>query len=386
MTARRAEAGDAVSCTCNFLYLCAGYYSYEGGYRPAFPAIEQYRGAVVHPQEWPEDLDYKGKRVVVIGSGATAITLVPAMAENGARVTMVQRSPTYVVSRPDEDALANALRRWLPERLAYALTRWKNVTMQRLLYHQTRTRPARIKAMLLKGVQRALGPDYDVERHFTPRYDPWDQRLCLIPNADLFRAISSGAVEVVTDTIDTFTSEGLRLESGRELSADIVVTATGLRLAAIGDVALDVDGAAVDIAETVAYKGTMFSGIPNLASTFGYINASWTLRADLIARFVCRLLNHMDATGMRRCTPRLRDEDRDMAVRPFVTDFSSGYFQRALHLLPKQGDRDPWRNTQSYACERKLLGKPRFDDGALVFERLADVAEADVEPQSVAAG
>ena len=315
------------------------------------------------------------------------MTLVPAMAENGAQVAMVQRSPTYVVSRPDEDAIANRLRRLLPERLAYAVTRWKNVTLGRFFYHNTRVRPERVKAMLLKGVRAALGPDYDVETHFTPRYNPWDQRLCLIPNADLFRTINSGAVEVVTDTIDTFTEDGLKLDSGRELPADIVVTATGLRLVAVGNVAFEVDGEPVRFPDTVAYKGTMYSGVPNLASTFGYINASWTLRADLIARFVCKVLNHMDATGTRRCTPRLREEDRGMPLRPFVDDFSSGYFARALDLLPKQGDRDPWRNTQNYAYERKLIGRARLDDGALVFEAPAEpTAVTDRELQRVAAG
>lgn len=387
VTARRTEHGDTASFTCNFLYMCAGYYSYEGGHLPEFPGIESYRGTVAHPQAWPEDLEYRDKRVVVIGSGATAMTLVPAMAENGAQVAMVQRSPTYVVSRPDEDAIANRLRRLLPERLAYAITRWKNVTLGRFFYHNTRVRPERVKAMLLKGVRAALGPDYDVGTHFTPRYNPWDQRLCLIPNADLFRTINSGAVEVVTDTIDTFTEDGLRLDSGRELPADIVVTATGLRLVAVGNVAFEVDGEPVRFPDTVAYKGTMYSGVPNLASTFGYINASWTLRADLIARFVCKVLNHMDATGTRRCTPRLREGDRGMALRPFVDDFSSGYFARALDLLPKQGDRDPWRNTQNYAYERKLIGRARLDDGALVFEGPAEpVSEANQEVQRVAAG
>ena len=388
VTAKRTRHGDRTGFTCNFLYLCAGYYSYEGGHKPEFAGIDRYRGAVVHPQEWPEDLDYAGKRVAVIGSGATAMTLVPAMAENGARVTMVQRSPTYVISRPDEDGIANTLRRWLPERLAYAITRWKNVTLQSFFYHNTRVRPERVKAALLKQVRKELGPDYDIATHFTPRYNPWDQRLCLIPNSDLFRTIASGDVEVVTDTIEGFTEHGLRLTSGRELEADIVVTATGLQLVAVGDIAFEVDGEAVHFPDTVSYKGTMYSGLPNLVSTFGYINASWTLRADLIASFVCKLLNHMDATGTRRCTPRLREEDRDMPLAPFIDHFSAGYMRRAMHLLPRQGDRDPWRNTQDYGYEKKLIGRARLDDGALVFEP-APASEASVEDadlQRVAAG
>ncbi len=388
VTAKRTLHGDRAGFTCNFLYLCAGYYSYAGGHKPEFAGIDQYRGTVVHPQEWPEDLDYAGKRVAVIGSGATAMTLVPAMAENGARVAMVQRSPTYVISRPDVDAIANTLRRWLPERLAYAITRWKNVTLQSFLYHNTRVRPERVKATLLKQVRKELGPDYDIATHFTPRYNPWDQRLCLIPNSDLFRTIASGDVEVVTDTIEGFTERGLRLTSGRELEADVVVTATGLQLVALGDIAFELDGEPVHFPDTVSYKGTMYSGLPNLVSTFGYINASWTLRADLIAAFVCKLLNHMDATRTRRCTPRLREEDRDMPLAPFIDDFSAGYMRRAMHLLPRQGDRDPWRNTQDYAYEKKLLGRARLDDGALVFEPAPQGAAAvgDEDLQQVAAG
>ena len=388
VTARRTQHDDRAHFTCNFLYLCAGYYSYESGHKPEFAGMDRYRGTVVHPQEWPEDLDYAGKRVAVIGSGATAMTLVPAMAENGARVAMVQRSPTYVVSRPDVDAIANTLRRWLPERLAYAITRWKNITLQSFFYRSTRVRPERVKATLLKQVRKELGPDYDIATHFTPRYNPWDQRLCVIPNSDLFRTIASGDVEVVTDTIEGFTERGLRLTSGRELEADIVVTATGLQLVAVGDIAFEVDGEAVHFPDTVSYKGTMYSGLPNLVSTFGYINASWTLRADLIASFVCKLLNHMDATGTRRCTPRLREEDRDMPLAPFIDDFSAGYMRRAMHLLPRQGDRDPWRNTQDYAYEKKLIGRARLDDGALVFEPAPESAATvdDADLQQVAAG
>lgn len=379
--AERPAQGDRVTLTCNFLFMCGGYYSYEKGHTPEFAGRERYRGTIVHPQFWPEGLDYAGKRVVVIGSGATAMTLVPAMAEGGAQVTMVQRSPTYVVSRPDEDRIANALRRYLPERWAYAITRWKNVQLQRFFYGRTRKAPDMVRRKLLEGVRKALGPDYDVDTHFTPRYNPWDQRLCLVPNADLFRAIRSGRAEVVTDTIECFTEHGLRLGSGREIAADIIVTATGLELVVLSGVEFTVDGARVDFPETWAYKGMMYSDVPNMVQTFGYINASWTLRADLTAEYVCRLLNHMRATGTRICTPRLREQDRNMPARPWIDGFSAGYMQRVMHLFPRQGDRDPWRNTQNYAEDRKMIRHAPLEDGALVFENpVAESGSTQVEP------
>ena len=366
----RAGAGR-VEISANFLYLCSGYYDYGGGHAPHFEGEEDFGGPIIHPQAWPESLDHAGKRVVIIGSGATAMTLAPAMANTGASVAMVQRSPTYVISRPDEDKLANSLRKWLPERLAYAITRWKNITLQALFYKQTRVRPEKVRNQLLGLVRRHLGPDYDVETHFTPRYDPWDQRLCLIPNADLFRAIKSGALEVVTESIDRFTERGLKLASGRELPADIVVKATGLKLAVMGGVTVTVDGGRVNFPDTVIYKGMMFSDVPNLVQTFGYINASWTLRADLTARYVCRLLNRMERTGSRQCTPRLADEDRDMPRRAWIDDFSSGYMQRSMHLFPKQGDRHPWRHAQDYAVDKKLTRAP-IEDGVLVLDNPVD--------------
>lgn len=372
--AQRGDQGETVYFTCGFLYMCGGYYSYEKGYTPAFEGVEQFQGQVVHPQHWPEGLDYSGKRVLVIGSGATAMTLVPAMAENGAKVTMVQRSPTYVVSRPDEDAIANTLRKFLPEKLAYAITRFKNIQLQRFFYHRTRVKPEKVKAKLLSLVRQQLGPDYDVDQHFTPSYNPWDQRLCLVPNADLFNVINAGKASVVTGQIDCFTAHGLRLKTGQELPADIIVTATGLHLVVLAGIEISVDGESINFPDTFAYKGMLFSDVPNLAHTFGYINASWTLRADLTAEYVCRLLNRMDELDMRQCTPRLREEDAEMETRPWIDGFSPGYMQRVMHLFPKQGDQDPWRNTQNYAQDKKVIRNAPLEDGALIFSNPVDPA------------
>jgi len=385
LTVERADTGERVRYSCGFLFMCGGYYSYEKGHRPEFPGEERFAGTILHPQFWPDDLDYAGKRVVVIGSGATAMTLVPAMAETAEHVTMLQRSPTYVVSRPDQDAIANALRRWLPEKWAYAITRWKNVSLQRFFYNRTRVAPEKIKERLLSMVRKALPDGYDVDRHFTPSYNPWDQRLCLIPNDDLFESIRAGRTSVVTDEIDCFTEHGVRTRSGEELPADIIVTATGLELVVLSGVEFEVDGRTVSFPDTFTYKGMMYSGVPNLVQTFGYINASWTLRADLTCEYVCRLLNHMDELGMRQCTPRLRPEDADMPARPWVDDFSAGYMRRVMHLFPKQGDRDPWRNTQNYALDRKLIRHAPIEDGALTFSNpdtgAQPVAEDAPEPR-----
>jgi monooxygenase len=367
VTADRVDDNERVQLSCNFLYMCGGYYNYDEGFDPEFEGTERFQGTIAHPQFWPEDLDYKGKKVVVIGSGATAMTLVPAMAENGAQVTMVQRSPTYVVSRSDQDAIANTLRKFLPEKMAYAITRWKNVRLQTWAYNQTRVNPGKMKKRLLGMVQKALGPDYDVEKHFTPRYNPWDQRLCLIPNNDLFNVIKDGSATVITETIDCFTERGLKLTNGDELEADIIVTATGLKLVVLSNVTLSVDGADVNFPDTLSYKGMLFSDVPNLVQTFGYINASWTLRADITAEYVCRLLNRMDELGMRQCTARLREEDRSMKTLPWIDDFSAGYMQRLMHLFPKQGDRGPWRNTQNYMLDKKMIRDAPLEDGSLEF-------------------
>ena len=350
--------------TCNFLFMCSGYYSYEGGYTPEFAGRDRFGGRIVHPQKWTDDIAYAGKRVVVIGSGATAVTLVPEMAKTAAHVTMLQRSPTYVVARPSEDALANRLRRFLPSMLAYNITRWKRVLLGMYIFSMSRRDPGKLKRLILGGVRLALGPDYDVAKHFTPRYNPWDQRLCLVPDGDLFESIRSNRASVVTDEIDTFTEKGILLKSGTELQADLVVTATGLNLQVLGGLQLTVDGTRIDLAKTLNYKGLMYSGVPNLASSFGYTNASWTLKCDLTCEYVCRLLNHMKKTGRRQCTPR--NTDVALTEQPWVA-FTSGYLQRSMHLFPKQGSRPPWKLYQNYPKDIMLLRFGRVDDGVMVF-------------------
>src|ERR1700716_4287802 len=361
-------AGDGgteiVRFTCNFLFMCSGYYRYEEGYTPEFAGRENFAGRIVHPQKWTDDIDYAGKRVVVIGSGATAVTLVPAMAEKAEHVTMLQRSPTYMVARPSQDALANRLRRRLPLKLAYAATRWKNVLLGMYFYQMCKRKPDKVKSLLLGGVRQMLGPDYDIDTHFTPPYNPWDQRLCLVPDADFFRAIRRGKVSIVTDHIETFTETGLKLKSGVELAADLIVTATGLVLVPLGKAKLSVDGRAVDPAKTFIYKGMMYSDVPNLASVFGYTNASWTLKADLVCEYVCRLINHMDRGSYRQCTPR--NADPSLTEEPWV-NFSSGYIQRALAKQPKQGSKRPWKLYQNYALDLLSLRFGSVRDRAMVF-------------------
>ena len=364
--------GSRTHLTCNFLYMCSGYYSYAAGHKPDFPGEADFAGQVIEPQFWPENLDYTGKKVVIIGSGATAVTLVPEMAKTAAKVVMLQRSPTYVVSRPGSDAIANGLRKVLPSKLAYDLVRWKNVTMGMWFYGQTRKNPAKVKTALLDRVAKLLPQGYDVERHFTPRYNPWDQRLCLVPDGDLFAAISAGTAGVVTDTIDRFEPGGIRLTSGDFLEADIIVTATGLKLELLGGMAISVDGQPRRPGEALAYKGMMFSGIPNLAISFGYINASWTLRSDLIAGYVGRLLNHMAATGTDTATPT---PGADVAPARLMMDLSSGYVQRGADVMPKSGNRAPWMVTASYKHDRAELR-----DGDLGDDMVFSKAEAAVAP------
>ncbi|HKV37274.1 MAG TPA: NAD(P)/FAD-dependent oxidoreductase [Pyrinomonadaceae bacterium] len=352
-----------VQFTCNFLYLCTGYYDYESGYTPEWPGVEGFKGSIVHPQKWPEDLDYTDKRVVVIGSGATAVTLVPAMAEYAKHVTMLQRSPSYIVSRPEIDQVAKWLRRCLPDKVAYAAARWKNVLNTLFFYNLARTRPNFFKWMIARGVQKHLQTEYDA-KHFTPRYNPWDQRMCFVPDADLFNAMRSGSVSVVTDHIETFTKTGLQLKSGKHLDADIIVTATGLVMKLFSGMQLLVDDEPVDLPKTLVYKGMMFSDVPNLAFAIGYTNASWTLKCDLTAEYMCRLINHMDQHGYTVCTPRVNDPD--IEDEP-VIDFSSGYVLRALHTLPRQGSKPPWRLHQNYVKDLSMMRYGRVEDGTMEF-------------------
>ena len=368
LTLKTGDDDEHRKIRCRFLLMCAGYYRYDKGHEPDFPGRDRFRGDVVHPQAWPEDLDYAGKRVVIIGSGATAVTLVPELAKQAAHVVMLQRSPTWMIAFPDEDLIANVLRKILPERLAYRIVRWKNIRLQTFIFKLARKRPGIVRRFLLSHARRALGKDYDVETHFTPNYNPWEQRLCLIPNDDLFEAVKSGRASVVTDRIGTFTETGIELESGETLEADIIVTATGLEVVVMGGVAFGVDGKPVDFADRFAYRGIMMQGVPNMISTFGYINASWTLRADLVAQFTCRLFAHMRERGYRVCTPELRESEQDMPMRPYIEGFSSGYLTRVMPTLPKQGDREPWLNPQDYRKDRPRFLESSLEDGTLVFD------------------
>lgn len=366
VVAERGPSQEPVLLTCNFLFSCAGYFDYRAGYTPHFEGVDRFKGRVIHPQAWPADVDYAGKRVVVIGSGATAVTLVPELAKSAAHVTMLQRSPTYVISQPDQDALANWLRGRVPPKIAYGITRWKNVALGMFFYGMSKRRPEYVKEKMLAGVRAELGPDYDVDAHFSPHYRPWDQRVCLVPNGDLFQSIREGRASVVTDHIDTFTESGILLRSGTLLEADIIVTATGLALQVIGGVQFDVDGRPVVFGDTVAYKGMMFSDVPNLASCFGYTNASWTLKCDLTCGYVCRILNLMAKKGYRSATPHL--DDPSMGYQPWL-DFSSGYIQRSIAKFPRQGNRAPWRLYQNYALDTLSLRLGTLDDGEMVFAR-----------------
>ena len=360
----RTDTGEAVRLTCSFLFTCCGYYRYDEGFTPEFDGTERFEGRIVHPQHWNGDIDYAGKRVVVIGSGATAVTLVPAMAERAAHVTMLQRSPTYIISLPAEDPIAKAVRRVLPEKAAYTLVRWKNVLLTMASFQLSRRRPRLMKKLLRKALERRLPPGYDIDTHFKPRYNPWDQRLCLVPDGDLFEAICEGRASVVTDRIETFTEKGLRLSSGEELEADLIVTATGLNLIPLGGMEIAVDGRAIQIPETMGYKGMMLSGVPNLAVALGYTNASWTLKCDLTCEYVCRLLNYMDEHGYRQCTPE--NHDPSVIPEPFI-DFNSGYVLRAIQNFPKQGSKPPWRLHQNYARDILALRLGALEDGAMVF-------------------
>jgi len=365
------RAGAVERFSCRFLFTCTGYYDYAGGHAPDFAGREAFQGPVIHPQHWPEGLDYAGKRVTIIGSGATAITLAPAMAATAAQVTMLQRSPTYVVSRPAEDPVANWLRRRLPAGLAYRLVRWRNILMGLFFFNLARKRPARAKARILGWVRRQLGPDYDVATHFTPRYNPWDQRLCLVPDADLFRAIRAGRVAVVTDEIERFTPTGIKLKSGAELETDVIVTATGLKLQLLSGMPVTVDGVAVDLGRSLTYKGMMYSGVPNLASAFGYTNASWTLKCDLSSDYVCRLIGYMDRHGYTKCVPVAA---AGVERKPLL-DFSSSYVRRDIGQFPDQGTAAPWKVRQNYLLDLIDIRFRPIDDGVLEFSGTAAPAE-----------
>ncbi|RFC66020.1 NAD(P)/FAD-dependent oxidoreductase [Fulvimarina endophytica] len=351
--------------TCRFLFACSGYYDYATGYKPEIPGLDTFAGPVIHPQHWPADLDYAGKRVVVVGSGATAVTLVPAMAQTADKVVMLQRSPSYIVSLPAKDRTALALKKRLPANLAHRLARWKNILVSMGFYQFARRRPQKMKEFVISRVRRQLGRDYDVEKHFTPRYDPWDQRLCLVPNGDLFKAIRSGRAEVVTGTIRQVSERGIDLADGTRIEADIVVTATGLKLQMLGGARLSIDGVPVDPGEAFMYRGMMLSDVPNFAISIGYTNASWTLKCELTALYVTRLLQRLDARGDDWCMPKRQS---DMGEAPLI-DFSSGYIERSRDLLPRQGEHRPWRLHQNYILDYLTLGWGRTDDAAMRFGR-----------------
>ncbi len=364
VTSENTRTGERSASVARFLFLCGGYYKYDQGYRPDFPGEADFKGKILHPQFWPEDLDYSGKKVVIIGSGATAMTLVPAMTDKAAHVTMLQRSPTYVVSRPAVDGAANFLRKILPASWAYGIIRWRNVLFQQFFFRQTRAHPDKARARLLEMVRAELGPDYDVDKHFTPAYNPWEQRLCLVPDSDLFNALKNGKASVETDHIDTFTPGGIRLKSGKEIEADIIVTATGLQLQFLNGVDMTKDGVKVDPGKLLNYKGVMLSNVPNLACTFGYTNASWTLKADLTSEYVCRLIKFMDDHHYTSAMARL--DEFPEHTEPFV-DFSSGYFQRVLDQFPRQHTEKPWKLNQNYTVDLMNLRYGRIDDGVLDF-------------------
>ncbi len=379
--AERSDTQETLRLSCGFLMMCTGYYRYEAGYTPEFAGAESFKGRIVHPQHWPEDIDYAGKRVVVIGSGATAVTLVPSMAHTAEHVTMLQRSPSYVLALPAEDMIANFLRRVLPAKAAYGIVRWKNVLLTMLSFQLSRRRPSAMKALLRRGLQKQLPADYDIDTHFKPTYNPWDQRMCLVPDGDLFKALGDGSASVVTDQIERFTEQGIKLTSGAELEADVIVTATGLDLLVLGGLQIAVDGREVSIPDTLSYKGMMLSGVPNMALAIGYTNASWTLKCDLTCEYVCRLLRHMDEHGYQQCMPY----NRDSSIRelPFI-DFSSGYIQRAIAHFPKQGSKAPWRLYQNYALDILSLRFGSIEDGTMEFSR-APARVAAPEPVAVEA-
>ncbi|MEO1651934.1 MAG: NAD(P)/FAD-dependent oxidoreductase [Bacteroidota bacterium] len=364
ITTENPETQEKNQYACNFLFMCSGYYSYKEGYTPDFKGTQDFKGTIVHPQKWPEDLNYDQQKVIVIGSGATAVTLVPEMAKRAEKVTMLQRSPTYIVAKPSRDFFANIFRKTLPSKLAYSINRWRNVLMGLLFYKLSRSRPNFVKGLIKKGVRKSLGKDYDVDTHFNPKYNPWDQRLCLVPDEDLFAAIKAGKADVVTDHIDHFTEKGIRLKSGQELEADLVVTATGLKLSVLDGMTLRVDGKEVHYPDHFMYRGMLISDIPNLAISIGYTNASWTLKTDLTCEYVCRLINEMDKTNTKSITPRIKE---DINEEPLL-DFNSGYVLRSINQLPRQGHKKPWKLNQNYPLDVLNIKYSSLKDKALEFK------------------
>ncbi|TNE34138.1 MAG: NAD(P)/FAD-dependent oxidoreductase [Alphaproteobacteria bacterium] len=363
-------ANEIVTFACNFLWMCQGYYRHSEGYTPDFPGMEDFEGELIHPQNWPEDLDYTDKEVVVIGSGATAATIIPAMAKTCGHITMLQRSPTYFAARPNRDELAETLRTLeVPEEWIHEISRRRVLHEQKIITHRSFNDAEALRNELIEGAKAYLGQDFPVDPHFSPSYRPWRQRLALLPDGDMFRAIRKGNASVVTDQIDRFTKDGILLKSGKELKADIIITATGFNMSVMGDVAFSVDGEPVDFAKSWAHRGILFSGVPNLAWVFGYLRTSWTMRADMIAAFVCRLLNHMEEKGAKIVTPELRESDRDMPELPLVDpeNFNAGYLTRSMHLMPKQGDRQPWIFSQDYYRERDEIPAADLEDGTLIY-------------------
>jgi monooxygenase len=364
ITAQR-EDGTTFELTAGFLFSCSGYYRYDHGYLPDFGGLDEFEGALIHPQHWPEELDFMGKRIVVIGSGATAVTLVPALARSAAHVTMLQRSPTYIASLPEYSPMAKFFRKVLPRQKAGTAAKWAHALLTQSFYAVSRRYPEQMKRFLRKGLERELPPGYDIDTHFTPRYNPWDQRFCAVPDGDLFKVIRDGSASVVTETIERFTKTGIVLASGQELPADIVVTATGLELLFLGGIALTVDGAPVDPASRLTYKGMMIEGVPNLAVAIGYTNASWTLKCDLTCQYVCRLLDSMRSQGQTQCVPR--NSDPSVTSAGPLLGLTSGYIHRSAHLLPKQGARQPWKINQSYLRDYRALRMSPVDDGVMEF-------------------
>ena len=352
--------------SCNFLYFCVGYYDYENGHEPEFEGQSDFNGDIIHPQHWPEGLNYKDKNVVVIGSGATAVTLIPSMADETKHITMLQRSPTYYMVRPNIDPIGAFFRRFMGKTVSYFVMRWKNIQLQSWFFKRARKDPKLIKEFLIGVVKEKLSPEYDVDKHFTPSYNPWEQRLCLVPDGDLFNAINEGKASVVTDHIDSFTSDGIKLKSGDELPADIIVTATGLKLKICSNIEIKVDDETIDISDTMTFKGMMVSNVPNVVWTFGYTNASWTLRADLTAEYTCKILNYMDKHDYKVATPSPNSEVGEDGT---WLDFNSGYVTRSAHLFPRNGDRDPWRNTQNYIKDVVDLRYGKVNDEELIFSK-----------------